>query len=54
MSEEKLNERYGEWCQSDDGDWWCSYCGVIAEKEKDNKRPIIERCEHCGAKMKIE
>ena len=43
--------RYGHWEDKyGDGDWHCSVCGAIVEKDEQN-RHNWNRCYHCGAKM---
>ena len=43
--------RHGHWEDKyNDGDWHCSVCGAIVEKDE-QKRHNWYRCYHCGAKM---
>lgn len=43
--------RHGHWEDKyGDGDWHCSVCGAIVEKDEQN-RHNWNRCYHCGAKM---
>lgn len=43
--------RHGHWEDKyNDGDWHCSVCGAIVEKDEQN-RHNWNRCYHCGAKM---
>lgn len=43
--------RHAHWEDKyDDGDWHCSACGAIVEKDEQN-RHNWNRCYHCGAKM---
>lgn len=43
--------RHGHWKDKyNDGDWHCSVCGAIVEKDE-QKRHNWYRCYHCGAKM---
>ena len=43
--------RHGKWIdQYGDGDWHCSRCGAIVEKDE-QRRHNWYRCYHCGAKM---
>lgn len=42
---------FGHWEDKyDDGDWHCSVCGAIVEKDEQN-RHNWNRCYHCGARM---
>ncbi len=44
-------EKHGHWEDKyNDGDWHCSVCGAIVEKDEQN-RHNWNRCYHCGAKM---
>ena len=44
-------ERTGHWVDTyNDGDWHCSECGAIVEKDEQT-RHYWQRCYHCGAKM---
>lgn len=44
-------ERTGRWLDTyNDGDWHCSECGAIVEKDE-QIRHYWQRCYHCGAKM---
>ncbi len=43
--------RHGRWEDKyGDGDWHCSVCGAIVEKDEQG-RHNWNRCYHCGAKM---
>lgn len=43
--------RHGRWEDKyDDGNWHCSVCGAIVEKDEQD-RHNWNRCYHCGAKM---
>lgn len=43
--------RHGRWEDKyDDGNWHCSVCGAIVEKDEQD-RHHWNRCYHCGAKM---
>lgn len=43
--------RHGEWQdQYNDGDWHCSVCGAIVEKDEQIRHNWLW-CYHCGAKM---
>lgn len=43
--------KHGRWIdQYGDGDWHCSQCGAIVEKDE-QIRHYWRRCYHCGAKM---
>lgn len=43
--------RHGRWEDKyDDGNWHCSVCGAIVEKDE-QARHNWNRCYHCGAKM---
>ena len=43
--------RHGHWEDKyGDGNWHCSMCGAIVEKDEQN-RHNWNRCYHCGAKM---
>ena len=43
--------RHGQWIDKyNDGDWHCSACGAIVEKDEQNRHNWY-RCYHCGAKM---
>ena len=44
----------GRWLDTyNDGDWHCSECGAIVEKDE-QIRHNWQRCYHCGAKMEGE
>ena len=44
-------ERAGRWLDTyNDGDWHCSECGAIVEKDEQD-RHYWQRCYHCGARM---
>lgn len=46
--------RHGKWIDKyNDGDWHCSKCGAIVEKDEQNRHNWY-RCYHCGAKMDEE
>lgn len=43
--------RHGRWLDTyNDGDWHCSECGAIVEKDEQS-RHYWQRCYHCGARM---
>lgn len=44
--------RQGRWIdQYNDGNWHCSICGAIVEKDEQDRHNWYW-CYHCGAKMK--
>ncbi len=46
--------KHGRWIDRyNDGDWHCSECGAIVEKDEQNRHNWY-RCYHCGAKMDEE
>ena len=46
--------KHGRWVDRyNDGDWHCSICGAIVEKEEQTYRNWYW-CYHCGAKMSKE
>ena len=46
--------KHGKWIDRyNDGDWHCSICGAIVEKEEQTYRNWYW-CYHCGAKMDKE
>lgn len=45
--------KHGRWENKyDNGNWHCSMCGAIVEKDEQN-RHNWNRCYHCGAKMDL-
>ena len=46
-----VEPKTGRWMDTyNDGDWHCSECGAIVEKDE-QIRHNWQRCYHCGAKM---
>lgn len=51
--EDGMNDavKHGRWIDKyNDGNWHCSECGAIVEKNEQNRHNWY-RCYHCGAKM---
>lgn len=48
---DEVPKRTGLWLDTyNDGDWHCSECGAIVEKDE-QLRHYWQRCYHCGANM---
>ena len=49
----KMELKNGKWETDEEGDWHCSECKAIIEKDEQS-RHYYKYCYHCGAKMEEE